>query len=317
MLARLDQSDRAREDMRQLGVLRGSGGSVSPDRESSDDDAVSVATSTDTQHSSEDDSDYKHDDPSRPPLHMLYCQPCRKFVSVDSFSAKQQKERDYRERYCLRHTSTSSYDRTYSVPESLPEQPTIPELFAMDESHDSDETETPAVWNTTSKPSAKITTAEAEFLNSFSSDESILGNGESDASPSRGNSCSGSDEQQGNSDSQEHQTVSQKQKRRKILSEFQKRRLERKSKNQKQDSSKMAMPPSRVVGDSSDEDIKKGPTISCHGKAISSKGPNRNHLKRVRDSDSDSGSQMPTEKQAFVPRRKLNSIPKQILDGDE
>ncbi|KAJ3066731.1 hypothetical protein HDU98_009994 [Podochytrium sp. JEL0797] len=141
-LRALEDKDRELESLRRFPP----NSSDEEDEDPDNDDAISVATSA------EEDSDPEPYDPAYDPL-KLFCCPCRAYLSIDSFSAKQKKEPDNEERYCLRHTSTSCFNTHYSKPERLANEKAPPDVYgvAIDDDDSSDDDDFIAKKRTTSR----------------------------------------------------------------------------------------------------------------------------------------------------------------------
>ncbi|KAJ3016665.1 UNVERIFIED_CONTAM: hypothetical protein HDU68_012103 [Siphonaria sp. JEL0065] len=166
LLSRLDATDRALEE--KIRVKRFE--EEEDDDEEEDEELLEFSTS-------DEDSD------SGKPA-GLWCQPCHSYHNSDSFSGRQQKELVDAHRYCLRHTSTSSFDRTYSLPERIYNMGApIVNLLDLDndkkkktkkKKHSKDKsTSTTNKDHSKKTHSTKTRSAEQEFLDSFepSSDE--------------------------------------------------------------------------------------------------------------------------------------------------
>ncbi|KAI9335479.1 hypothetical protein BDR26DRAFT_865834 [Obelidium mucronatum] len=78
--------------------------------------------------SDEDEESDGSDVNQNPATSTLWCQACRSSHHFDSFSTKQQHETRDNYRYCLRHSSTSSFDRTFARPEPIWSKDEAPDI---------------------------------------------------------------------------------------------------------------------------------------------------------------------------------------------
>ncbi|KAJ3117577.1 NADH-cytochrome b5 reductase [Physocladia obscura] len=266
LLARLDKTDRDIEDRILFSrASENDNNSNNSGSSESDSDAIRVASDSNVNDNDDSESDDSSElDPNNPPPYMLYCDPCADFVSEDSFSAKQRKETNFHLRYCLRHTSTSSFDTAFAQPEKIIEANVLPDIYGVSDDSDSSKSSDKNKTKSKSPKSRSIKkeakkTAEDEFLASFGDSDSDA-NVNSVVAESSGSEIGSSDSNSNQSDSsnseafgpsKNRRSAHVKKSRRKSLSKYQKQRLSKKacsiSDNSEDESTRIKRPSSSAV----------------------------------------------------------------------